>query len=52
MIFAVEAWTIPDGEETCELEMASSAEFPSEIEAQALAWERLEEGFAVRLWRR
>lgn len=54
MVFGVEAWTIPDAddEEPCEKELVESEEFRSEEEATRWAWERLEEGYWVRMSRR
>lgn len=50
--YAVEAWTTPGDEEPAELEMAASAEFANESAAKRWAWDRMGEGYAVRLWLR
>jgi hypothetical protein len=52
MVFAVEAWTIPDSEEPCEEDMEESEEFESDEAARLWVWDRLEEGFQVRMYRR
>lgn len=52
MLFAVEAWTFPCEEDPREEQMEASAEFDNVEEASAWMWERAEEGFAVRLYRR
>jgi hypothetical protein len=53
-MFAVEAWTIPlEGDEEPGLEeMVRAQEFAAEEDARRWAWERMEEGYFVRLWRR
>jgi hypothetical protein len=53
-MFAVEAWTIPmeHDEEPCEAKLVRSVEVTSEEAARRWAWDRLEEGYFVRLWRR
>lgn len=50
--YAVEAWTIPGDEEPAELEIVASAEFASESAARQWAWDRMNEGYAARLWLR
>lgn len=50
--YAVEAWTIPGDEEPCEEEMIHSHEFDNLEDAKHHAWDRLEEGYAVRMYRR
>jgi hypothetical protein len=55
LVYAVEAWVIPqddDEEPAAEQEMYRSGEFRGKAEAMRWAWERMEEGFFVRLWRR
>lgn len=52
MVYAVEAWTIPEGEEPCEEWMIDSTEFEDKQEAMEWVWERLEEGYAIRMYRR
>lgn len=52
MIFAVEAWTIPESEEPEIGNMVMSKEFDDQGEAQQWAWERMEEGYSVNMWRR
>jgi hypothetical protein len=52
MVYAVEAWTYPTDEEGGEHEMERSEEFHTEESAMRWAWDRLEEGFAVRMYRR
>ncbi len=52
MVYAMEAWTIPGDEEGTEEEIAEAQEFRTEEGAQEWAWERIEEGYAVRLYRR
>lgn len=54
MIFSVEAWTIPNDndEEPCNEEMVACQDFANVPEAMIWAWDRLEEGFFVRMWRR
>ena len=52
VVFGVEAWTVSGDEEPCEEEMVESAEFEKQADAMYWAWNRMEEGYAVRLWRR
>jgi hypothetical protein len=54
MTFAVEAWTIEgmDDEEPARTECADSKEFRDESAARTWAWDKMGEGFLVRLWRR
>jgi hypothetical protein len=54
LLWALEAWTVPtDGdEEPCEQRMVSSEEFSDREDAERWAWERMEEGFFVRMWKR
>ena len=54
MVFAVESWTVPTegDEEPCDTEMVVAREFASEGEAMRWAWERMEEGFFTRMFRR
>jgi hypothetical protein len=54
MAFAVEVWTVslPDDEEPQRTEQVECREFQTSLEAHSFAWERLEEGYFVRLWRR
>lgn len=50
--YRVEAWMIPGDEEPCEEEMISSAEFESLEDAQEWCFDRMEEGYQTRLYRR
>ncbi len=50
--YCVEAWTFPCEEDESEPEKAESAEFSTPEGAQHWVWERLQEGYAVRLWLR
>jgi hypothetical protein len=52
--YAIEAWTFPtDGdEEPCEQELVKTEEFTNLWQAQSHAWDWMEEGFFVRMWRR
>lgn len=54
MIFAVEAWTVngADEEESAPTEMVECQEFAGELDARDWAWEKMEEGFFVRMFRR
>ncbi len=54
MLISVEAWTIndPNDEEPCDTEMVASEDFSDMEDARHWAWDRLEEGFYVRIWRR
>jgi hypothetical protein len=54
MVYAVEAWTIsmPDDEEQCDTEIVESKDFADQEEAMRWAWDRLEEGAYVKVWRR
>jgi hypothetical protein len=54
MTIEVQAWTFPTegDEEPCVEEMVESEEFTDEDEARRCAWQRLEEGYFVRIWRR
>jgi hypothetical protein len=53
-MYAVEAWTTPSNLEEPHFEpwMAQSAEFADRSYALQWVWDRLEEGFAVRMHRR
>lgn len=53
-IYAVEAWTFPTegDEEPCEVEMVDSFESEDIEKAKIWTWNRMEEGFFVRLWER
>jgi hypothetical protein len=54
MNFRVEAWIIPyeNDEEESKREMVYSKEFTNRYEAMRQAWEWLEFGFNIRMWRR
>ena len=56
MIIAVEAWqwADEDAEEPCPTECVDQIEFPIELieNAKEWAWQRMEEGYVVRMWRR
>lgn len=52
MIYDVQVWEYPTDEEGGEHEMVESEQFDEQAEARYWAWERLEEGFAVRMYRR
>lgn len=54
MVYAVEVWTIysPDDEEAQPTEIVDCQEFESLDEAKDWAWERMEEGYYTRMWRR
>ncbi len=52
MTYAVESWTFPRDEDPEDEEMMDSAEFGKLENAQKWVWERLQEGYAVRLWPR
>jgi hypothetical protein len=52
MIFGVEWWTFPCDEEGGEHEMEGNQDFTDMKEAMEFSWERMEEGFATRMWRR
>lgn len=54
MKYAIEVWTIPltNDEEPCEKDMVECKDFISQVAAGEYAWERLEEGFFVRMFRR
>lgn len=54
MVFAVEAWAIhrPDDEEPADNDVQDSAEFSDAEQAKQWAWDRMEEGFDVRMYRR
>jgi hypothetical protein len=54
-MYAVEAWTIVNGSSPCldsSPSLARSAEFADRSYALQWIWDRLEEGFAVRMHRR
>ncbi len=54
MKFFIEVWTVPtpDDEEPCELDMIEGKEFTDSTEAMCYAWDRMEEGYFTKLWRR
>lgn len=54
MTYAVEAWTFrtDEGPSPAPDECVAEEEFTDQQRAKDWAWDRLEEGFAVRLWRR
>ena len=52
MKYYVEAWTFPSDEDSCETECDQTEEFTNILDAMRWCWDRMEEGFQTRLWRR
>lgn len=53
LIYAMEAWVLLGlEEEASEAEMVNNKEFRHHSDAMDWAWDRMEEGFAVRMYRR
>ncbi len=54
VVYGVEVWTFPTegDEEPCVQEMIEFKDFDDEKDAMRWAWDRLEEGFYVRMFRR
>lgn len=52
MKYDVQCWTMTGGEENDPLDMVENKEFNDQDEAMRCAWEWLEEGFAVLMFRR
>ncbi len=52
MIYAVEAWTFfdSDDEEPTDTEMVTDEYFEHHNDAKEWAWQKMQEGFYVRLW--
>lgn len=51
MKYRVEVWAYPTDEEGGEHKLQESKEFAGMCQAMDWLWQRLEEGFAVRLYR-
>lgn len=52
ILYCVEAWSFPSDEEGGEEEMVYSSEFETKELAKIWVWDRLNEGYQVRLWLR